>query len=311
MARLQEIMRLAHKYGRKVKLTGRSLEQNVELARDLGYLKVPKRLLVNANTNVPDEKLLILSTGSQGEPRSALNRMARGEHKQIQVHDGDTIIVSGGTVPGNEEDVARMLNGLYARGAYVIYGPMATVHVSGHGSREDMRLMLETVKPKFLIPVHGELRHLHLHGRLAQETGLDAKDVFILQNGSSWVTDGQRAWLEAPVPAGDVYVDGSLVGEIGARVIRDRERLSQDGFVGVSVPVNKKKQLAGEPSIVSRGFIRMDASSALLEAAQAKLKRELKGNIGNQGDAVRQTLQEFFYHETQSRPVILPSIVRV
>ncbi len=311
LARLQEIMRLADKYGRKVALTGRSLQQNVELARDLGYLKVPKKLLVDITDNVPDNKLVILSTGSQGEPRSALNRMAKGEHRQIQVHEGDTIIVSGGTIPGNEEDVGRMLNNLFTRGANVIYGPLATVHVSGHGSREDMRIMLETVKPRFLIPVHGEARHQHLHARLAQDNGMAAEDVFILRNGSTWVTDGEKAWQESSIPAESVYVDGSLVGEIGELVMRDRERLAQDGFVVVYVPVDKKHKLAGEPSIISRGFLRMDTSGELMEAARKELKIQLKRNGRNHDDTVRETLQNFFYYKTQSRPVILSNIVRV
>ena len=315
LARLQEIMRLAHKYGRKVALTGRSLQQNVELARDLGYLNVPKGLLVDIRNHVPDEKLVILATGSQGEPRSALNRMARGEHRQVQVHEGDLIIISGGTIPGNEEDVGRMLNNLFARGADVIYGPLATVHVSGHGSREDMRIMLERVRPRFLIPVHGETRHLHLHARLAQENGLAADDVFILQNGASWVTDGQTAWLEESVTAEDVYVDGSLVGKIGERVMRDRERLSQDGFVVATVPVDKRRNLAGQTHLLSRGFLHMDASADLMAAAQAELERGLRRN-GNRnrrdhGQTVRETLENFFYRETKSRPVILPNIVRV
>jgi ribonuclease J len=315
LARLQEIMRLADKHNRKVALTGRSLQQNIELARDLGYLKAPKGLLVDIRSKVPAEKLVILSTGSQGEPRSALNRMARGEHKQIQVHQDDTIIVSGGTIPGNEEDVGRMLNGLFARGADVIYGPMAQVHVSGHGSREDMRTMLERVRPRFLIPVHGETRHLHLHARLAQETGLKAGDIFILQNGSSWETDGDKAWLNEPVPAGDVYVDGSLIGEIGQRVMREREQLSQDGFVVVYVPVDKKFRLAGEPQILSRGFIHMDSSGELLEGARAALKWQLqrngRGKKRDHDQTIRETLGNFFYHRTQSRPVILPNIVTV
>lgn len=315
LARLQEIMRLAEKYGRKVTLAGRSLQQNVELARDLGYLQIPKGLLVDMDSHIPNSKLVILATGSQGEPRSALNRMALGEHKQIQVHEGDTIIISGGTIPGNEEDVGRMLNNLFARGANVIYGPMATVHVSGHGNREDMRLMLETVKPRFLIPVHGEIRHQHLHVRLAQETGLDAANAFILQNGSTWATDGETAWLEKPIPAKDVYVDGALIGEIGDVVMQDRERLSQDGFVVVYVPVDKQHRLAGEPRIVSRGFMRMDTSKELMTAAMAELKRELKRDLKSNGrnhhDTVRETLQNFFYHKTQSRPFILPDIVRV
>ena len=311
LARLQEIMRLAHKHGRKVALTGRSLQQNVELAQTLGYIDAPKGLLVDIGANTPDDKLVILSTGSQGEPRSALNRMARGEHRQVQVTTGDTIIISGGTIPGNEEDVARMLNKLFERGANVIYGALATVHVSGHGSREDMRAMLDAVRPRFLIPVHGEARHQYLHAGLAQETGLAAADVFILQNGAVWTTDGQRAWLEEAIPANDVYVDGYLVGEIGELVMRDRARLSQDGFVVVYVPINKQHKLAGEPRLFSRGFLRMDTAGELLDAAREELKRELRRNGRNHDDTVRETLQNFFYHKTQSRPVILPNIVRV
>jgi ribonuclease J len=315
LARLQEIIRLAHKYDRKVALTGRSLQQNVELAAELGYLEIPPGLLVDINKRVPDHKLIILSTGSQGEPRSALNRMARGEHRQVQVHKNDTIIISGGTIPGNEEDVSRMLNHLFARGANVVYGPLATVHVSGHGSREDMRLMLDAVRPRYLIPVHGELRHLHLHARLAHENGIPEEQVYILQNGSAWATDGEKAWLGEAVPADDVFVDGSLVGEIGVRVVRDRERLSQDGFVVVNVPLNKRNQLAGEPRLLSRGFLYMRASGELLEDARAAVKRDLERvALKDQRlllDTVRDTLQDFFYAETKSRPVILPNIVKV
>ena len=315
LARLQEILHLAHKYGRKVALTGRSLQQNVELARDLGYLKVPAGLLVELSDRVPDARLVILSTGSQGEPRSALNRMANGEHRQVQVHQGDTIIISGGTIPGNEEDVGRMLDHLFARGANVIYGPLATVHVSGHGNREDLRIMLDAAHPRFLIPVHGETRHLHLHTRLAQENGLSAEQIFILANGSVWATDGEKAWLGEAVPAGDVYVDGSLVGEIGELVLRDRERLAQDGFVIVNVPLNRQHQLAGEPNILSRGFLHMDTSGDLMEAARAEIKREMRrgGSRSNHDhqESVRTTLQDFFFDRTQSRPVILPNIMRV
>lgn len=315
LARLQEIIRLAHKYGRKVALTGRSLQQNVELAAELGYLEVPKGLLVDITSPVPEEKLVILSTGSQGEPRSALNRMAIGEHRQVQVHAGDTIIISGGTIPGNEEDVSRMLNQLFARGANVIYGSLATVHVSGHGNREDIRILLQEVQPRFLIPVHGELRHLHLHTQLAQANGFTAEQIHILQNGSCWVTDGEKAWLGEPVPAEDVYVDGSLVGEIGKHVIRDRERLSHDGFVIVTVPINKQHKLAGEPRILSRGFLHMDSSEDLIKAARDTVKRDMARNEGGsshqQIDTVRETLQDFFYSKTLSRPVVISNFVHV
>lgn len=315
LARLQEIIRLAEKYGRKVALTGRSLQQNVALARELGYLRVPDNMLVDVTANVPDHKLLILSTGSQGEPRSALMRMATGDHRQVQVRRGDTIIISGGTIPGNEEDVGRMLNQLFARGANVIYGPLATVHVSGHGSREDMRIMLETVQPRFLIPVHGETRHLHLHARLAESHGMAANAVFILDNGACWTSDGEKAWLGDPVGARDVFVDGKLVGQIGDGVMRERERLSQDGFVAVYVPVNRKGRVVGEPRFVSSGFLPDDVADDLMAAALTQLKRDLRRNERRNGRnhhaTVQDTLQSFFYRQTRSRPLIVPNIVRV
>ena len=315
LARLQEVLRLAEKYGRKVALTGRSLEQNIELASALGYLQISKGLLVDIRSNIRDDQLVILATGSQGEPRSALNRMASGEHRQVQVHAGDTIIISGGTIPGNEEDVGRMLNNLFARGANVIYGQLAPVHVSGHGSREELSIMLDTVHPRYLIPVHGEIRHLHLHARLAQEGGMNARDIFILQNGACWVSDGEKAWLEESVPAGDVFVDGFLVGSIDERVVQDRERLAQDGFVVVNVPINKQRRLAGEPLILTRGFLHSDETDELVETALAELKRSLHrkghGNQRNPLEAVEETLQDFFYTKTQSRPMILSNFVTV
>ncbi len=315
LARLQEVLRLAHQYGRKVALTGRSLEQNVELACELGYLQVPQGLLVDIHAKVPDGKLVILSTGSQGEPRSALNRIANGEHPHIQAHAGDMIIVSGGIIPGNEEDVGRMLNKLFELGANVIYGPLATVHVSGHGNREDMRIMLNKVSPHFLVPVHGEMRHLHLHARLAQDNGLKQEHIFILKNGDGWVTDGEKAWLEGSIPAEDVYVDGFLVGEIGEVVMRDRERLSQDGFVVVTVPINRHLRLAGEPHILTRGFLHVDTSGELMEAAlkavKSDLQRSERANHRDPLQTLQKTLQDFFYNKTHSRPVILSNIVRV
>ena len=315
LARLQEIIFLAHKHGRKVALAGRSLLSNVELARDLGMMKVPAGVLVDLHSKVKDEQLIILATGSQGEPRSALTRMANGEHKQIQVKAGDRIIVSGGTIPGNEEDVGRMLNNLFARGADVVYGRLATVHVSGHGSREDMRLMLEAVQPRFLIPVHGELRHLHLHTRLAQENGLATENTFILHNGAVWASDGEKAWLDENVVAGDVYVDGPQVGEIGKHVLADRGQLAQDGVVVVNIPINKQRKLAGKPYIITRGFSHMDEADKLMEAALEEIRRSYrqKGRKGSQDPlvAMQERLQTFFYRKTQSRPVILPNFIKV
>ncbi len=311
LARLQAIMDLAAKHGRKVRLTGRSLEENVALARDLGYLKVPASLIVDAGAKIPDRQLLILATGVQGEPRSALSRMARSEHRQIQVRPGDTVIVSGGTIPGNEEEVGRMLNQLFGLGANVIYGKLATVHVSGHGSRDELEAMLQAARPRFLLPVHGETRHLHLHARLAQAAGMRRDDVFILSNGAAWATDGQRAWLEQPVAASDVLVDGRLIGEVSAIVVRDRQRLSQDGFIVALIPVNGRNKLAGEPEIISRGFMPEHVSKELIAAARQEIKKHYRRGQSVAQDSIREALQNFFYRETQLRPVVLPSLIRV
>ncbi len=307
LARLQEIMTLASEHGRKVALTGRSLIENVGLARDLGYIDVPDSLIVDIHGRTPDRELVILTTGSQGEPRSALNRMADGNHRHIKVGGNDTIIISGGTIPGNEEDVSRMLNKLFERGANVIYGPMATVHVSGHGSQEDMRVMLETVRPKFLIPAHGESRHLYLHGRLAQETGMKAEQVFIMKDGAQWVTDGERAWTEESLEMDEVFVDGRLVGEIGEIVMRDRHRLSQDGFIVALIPVNGRKQLVGEPQLVSRGFMYLNESEELFDDGREVVKKHYRRGKNQ----LQKALENFIYQETKLKPVILPRFINV
>ena len=307
LARLQEIMTLAHKHGRKVALAGRSLIENVHLARELGYLDIPADLLVDVNARVPKHKMLVLATGSQGEPRSALNQMANDEHRQVKVGPGDLVIISGGTIPGNEEVVGAMLNKLFERGANVIYGRMETVHVSGHGSRDELRMMIETVRPTFMIPAHGEARHLYLHAQLAEAAGISPENVYVLRNGAQWATDGQRAWIEEQLPVADVLVDGRLIGEIGEIVMRDRHRLSQDGFIVALIPVDDHNRLVGEPQIVSRGFVYLKEAEDLLAASREEIKKQHKR--GTRG--VQKALEDLFYRETQSRPVVLPQFIRV
>jgi ribonuclease J len=307
LARLHEIMHLAHKHGRKVALTGRSLIENVALARELGYLDIPDGLLVDVNARLPKSQMLVLSTGSQGELRSALNQMANNEHRNLKVGRGDLIIISGGTIPGNEEVVSQMLNKLFERGANVIYGAMETVHVSGHGSRDELRTMIDTVRPKYLIPAHGEARHLYLHAQLGEAAGMHPNDIFVLKNGAQWITDGENAWTGEALDVDDVLVDGRLVGEIGEIVMRDRHRLSQDGFIVALIPINAKKQLVGEPQIVSRGFVYVNDAEELIEASREEIKRQYKHGTRN----LRRVLEDFFYRETQLRPVVLPQFIQV
>ncbi len=307
LARVQEILLLAAKHGRKVALTGRSLRENVELARDLGFMDVPAGLLVESDARIPKNQMLILSTGSQGEPRSALNQMAEGQHRDIQVGQGDVIIISGGTIPGNEEVVGSMLNRLFERGARVIYGSMDTIHVSGHGSRDELSAMIDAVRPRYLIPAHGESRHLYLHGQLAEQIGIDPDSIFILKDGAQWVTDGKSAWTDTRLEVDDVFVDGRLVGEIGEVVMRDRHRLAQDGFIVALIPVNNQQQLVGEPQIVSRGFVYVKDADALLEAGQQEIRRHYKRGKHN----LRRALEDLFYRETQLRPVVLPQFIYV
>lgn len=307
LARLQEFMTLAHKHGRKVALTGRSLVENVKLARELGYLDVPEGLLVELDAHVPPSKLLILSTGSQGEPRSALNQMANNEHRNLKVGPGDLIIISGGTIPGNEESVGQMLNKLFERGANVIYGAMEQVHVSGHGSRDEMRAMIDAVKPRYLIPAHGEARHLHLHAQIATDAGMPDDHVFVLRDGAQWLTDGYEAWTEEPIAVDEVLVDGRLIGEIGEIVMRDRRRLSQDGFIVALIPIDDQKRLIGEPQIVSRGFVYLNGADELLDSARHEIKKQYRRG----SHSVQRALEDFFYRETQLRPVVLPQYIQV
>lgn len=307
LARLHEIMHLAHNHGRKVALTGRSLIENVKLARELGYLDIPDGLLVDVNERLPKSQMLVLSTGSQGEPRSALNQMANDEHRNLKVGRGDLIIISGGTIPGNEEVVSQMLNKLFERGANVIYGAMEKVHVSGHGSRDELRTMIETVRPKYLIPAHGEARHLYLHAQLGEAAGMRAGDIFILKNGAQWITDGETAWTGDALPVADVLVDGRLIGEIGEIVIRDRHRLSQDGFIVALIPVNAQQQLVGDPQIVSRGFVYINGAEDLIDAARDEIKQQYRRGAHK----LRRALEDLFYRETQLRPVVLPQFIQV
>jgi ribonuclease J len=309
VARIQQVIDAAHACGRQVALAGRSLNENVTLAQRLGYLKpglglVPLELAMN----LPESKLVIVATGTQGEPTSAL---AAGNHPLVSIQSGDTVLVSGRVIPGKEESMARVINQLFARGAFVIYGSMAPIHTSGHGSQEDMRTMLEAVKPKYFIPVHGEVRHLHLHSRLAGEIGIPEQNRFILENYRVWEFDGKQARFGEMVEGQDVLIDGTMGVDVSETVLRDRERLATDGFVVAVLPVNKQGHLAGRPQFISRGFVHLRESELLLEAATNEVQRLMRQKGKATHDAIREGLGDFFYKQTNRRPVVLPSIVKI
>jgi ribonuclease J len=310
--RIQQIVEAAHAVGRQVALAGRSLNENVALAQKLGYMKpglglVPLELAMN----LPEKKLVIIATGTQGEPTSALSRMAAGNHPLVSIQSGDTVLVSGRVIPGKEESMARVINQLFSRGAFVVYGNMAPIHASGHGAQEDMREMLEAVRPQYFIPVHGEPRHLHLHSRLAGEIGIPEERRFILSNYRVWEFDGRQPYFAETIPGQDIRIDGRMLGDVNEAVLRDRERLGTDGFVVAVLPVNKHGRLAGRPQIISRGFIHMRDSETLLDQASHEIKRLMRQSDKPTHDAIREGLGEFFYKQTNRRPVVLPSIVKV
>ncbi len=311
IARIQQIADAAAKTGRQVAIAGRGLMENAALARNLGYLKAPGLIPLDLALNLPPSKLIIVATGTQGEPNSALTRMSIGNHPQVSISEGDTVVVSGRAIPGKEESMARVINALYDRGAFVIYGNMAQIHTSGHGSQEDMRIMLETVNPKYFLPVHGELRHQHLHSRIGLECGIPDERRFILKAYQPWEFDGKQARLGTLMPYQDVRIDGRLIDDVNETVLRDRERLATDGFVVAVVPVDSHGQLAGRPQIISRGFVHLRDSGTLLDATNVEIKRLMRDKGRPAHEAIREGLGDFFYKQTNRRPVVLPSIVKV
>ncbi len=315
IARIQQVINAAHAVGRQVALAGRSLNQNVALAQELGYLKFGLGLVpLEMAMNLPESKIVIVATGTQGEPTSALSRMAAGTHPLVSIQQGDTVLVSGRVIPGKEESMANVVNQLFKRGALVIYGSMAPIHASGHGAQEDMRTMLEMVRPRFFIPVHGEPRHLHLHSRLAAETGIPEERRFILENYRPWEFDGKRARFGQMVQGQDVRIDGRMMDDVSETVLRDRERLATEGFVVAVLPVDKRGRLVGRPQLISRGFVHLRDSEQLLDEASREIQRLMRQNgqkTKSTYDSVREGLGEFFYRQTNRRPVVLPSIVRV
>jgi ribonuclease J len=316
--RIQQVLTLAARHGRRAALLGMSMQKNVALAAELGYLHVPEGLLLPLEelAALPPERQVILSTGSQGEPNSALALMAAGEHKYVQVLPGDLVIISARVIPGHERTIGRVVNALYRLGAEVLYEDNAFVHVSGHASQEDLKQMLNLTRPRYFIPVHGEYRHLLAHARLAESVGLGPERIFLIEDGTALEVTKTAARAVGGFPAGRVLVDGKSVGDVGAVVLRDRQLLAEDGFVIVAVAVDRAGTVVAGPEIASRGFVYVDESKELLEdVRRAVLEALAEGQPGTAfdrevaGARVRTAVRQLINQRFRRKPVVLPIIL--
>ncbi len=307
ISRIQQVAMAAQRYGRKMAVAGFSMSEYIKVATRLGYLNLPKDLLISVDQakQMPPGQVVIMATGTQGEPSAVLGRLAWGSHRQLEVEPGDTVIMSAHPIPGNEELVHRTINKLIQRGANVIYDPIAAVHVSGHARREELKLLLNLIRPKFFIPVHGELRHLRQHSLLAQEVGIPADHIAVVENGTEIILTPDSLTVGERVPGGYVFVDGKGVGDVGPIVMRDREILGRDGFVTALVLVDKDtRELVETPEIISRGFVYLREATNLIERAQDLIEEVvIDHNQGNLTTAIQDALAKMFYNETKRRPM--------
>jgi len=283
----------------------------------LGYLSIPPGVLIKLDDidKLPHHRVVIIATGTQGEPSSALARMSFGRHRQIRIVRGDTVVISAHAIPGNEEMISRTINRLFQQGANVMYEQIAPVHVSGHASQDEQRLLIHLVQPEYFVPIHGELRHLTMHARIAQEMAVPAANTMVVENGYILEFDGEGGRIGERIPGGYVFVDGAGVGDIGPVVMRDRETLASAGFVVAVIKLDGKTgQPAGRPEIISRGFVYVRESEELIERAQDKILEVIeKSDAGRVAisDKVRSELGKLFYEETKRRPMIMPVIMEV
>lgn len=324
IARIQQVVDMSAKHDRKVGVIGRSMVQNVNMALDLGYLKDPKETIQpwEKVMQLPAHRIAVVTTGAQGEPTSALSRMANRDHRQIQIRKGDTVVLSSTTIPGNEEPVFRNIDNLFSLGANVIYGPEAQVHVSGHPGREELKMLLSITQPAYLVPVHGEVRHLILHARLAEQLGMKPDHILIGENGRIMEfaeSDGRVSGrFSGHASAQNVFVDGLGVGNIGDVVLRDRQHLSQDGVVIAVLQIDSRSgKPVGRPDMISRGFVEED-DEALLERAGDQLLRGLQHSTNRAAreptyiqNKARDILQKYLYQQTKRRPMVLGMVVEV
>jgi len=320
LSRVQQVVDTAVRYERQVALVGRSMVNNVQMAVELGYLNIPKSTLIRAEdiNKFPPERVVIICTGSQGEPTSALTRIANQDHRLVRIQPNDTVILSATPVPGNEKMVNRTINNLFRQGADVFYQAISNVHVSGHGAQEELKLMLALIRPQFFMPVHGEYRQLVLHAKLAHSMDIAADRIVVAEDGDIIEVASDAIRVKDHAACGNVFVDGLGVGDVGQIVLRDRQVLAQDGILLMILTVDKEtgQPLAG-PDIVSRGFVYMRDSEELLQSARERVLESFIGLNGHASDwsfvkdKIKHTLSEFLYEKTHRRPMILPVVMEV
>lgn len=315
ISRVQQLIDVGRQFGRSIAVVGRSMERNVEMAQRLGYLRTDGALLsMEELRRLPREKGLVICTGSQGEPTSVLVRVAHQEHRELSLKRGDSVILSAEPIPGNEELVHHTLNALFRLGVRVYYDKLLPVHVSGHASRSEQLLLLNLVKPRYFVPIHGEYRHLVLHADMGRQMGIPEERIFILQNGDVLEVDEESAQVVGRVARGNVYVDGLGVGDVGTLVLRDRRHLSQDGFFIAVVTIDEQSgQVVGEPEIISRGFVFLKEADDLMEGAREIILRALTPGTAPAAAAqkVKDALSPYLYEQTGRRPMVLPVIMPV
>lgn len=319
--RIQQAIDVAVMFGRKVILCGKSIVSNAQIALDLGYLQIPREtwLRLEDLKKLEDREVVIITTGSQGEPMSVLSRIATDEHKHIKAKDGDTVILSAKMIPGNERSIGKIINHLFRRGANVIYEKVSEIHVSGHASKEELKLMLNMVRPRYFMPVHGEYRHLVYHSRLAEKVGIPIENIFILENGEILEISEEGARKNGRINSGRIFIDGKGVGDVEDMVLRDRRRLAHDGIVLVMIAVEKLTgKLVSGPDIISRGFVFEDASPELIDDVNSLVSDTLKGldrEIMSDSSLVkakiRSVLKKYLRNTMERSPMIVPIIFEV
>ena len=314
ISRMQQVADAAQRHGRKIAFTGRSMVDNMKMARELGYVDFPERLVISLekSLSMPDNQVVLMATGSQGEPRSIMGRLANGTNHKFDIREGDTIILSSQIIPGNEESVYRVINNLFRRGADVIYESIAPVHVSGHASQEEMKLLLHLVRPQHLIPIHGELRMLMQHAKLAVEVGIPEDRIQVVENGQVIEFENGQMRLGERIPGGYIFVDGSGVGDVDRSIVRERESMGQDGILVVNVAVSEENgNLKGRPEILSRGFMLPEEFDPIAEGMVRQLQSTVAKANGDLEHELLRSVKSYLYQETKRSPYIFVTVNRV